>query len=93
LNCAKSYISLLQKYEQAPQEVIEVKEGSEPEEFLKIWFDEEKINSFNRNRFSDITIECNNFYKDVSCRKNLKFIIFIFPFKFFEKIFFIYENI
>ena len=65
MNNAKNYITLLQKYEQSPQEVIEIRDGHEPEEFLKIWFDDEKIKSFNKNRFSEITIECNNFYKDV----------------------------
>lgn len=84
MNNAKNYITLLQKYEQAPQEVIEIRDGSEPEEFLKIWFDDEKIKSFNKNRFSEITIECNNFYKDVR-QINIK-IMYHFQFYFFHSI-------
>lgn len=66
LNVARNYIQFLQKYENAPSEVVEINEGYETEELLKIWFDtKEKLENFNKSRFSEIIQECNNWYKDV----------------------------
>jgi len=63
---ARNHIMFLQKYESAPKEIVEIKEGLESLDFLKIWFDsEEKLEKFNRNHFSDNNTDMNSYYKDV----------------------------
>ncbi len=52
-------------YENASDTVIEVKDESEPDEFLKIWFDQEKLKNLDFKRLSDILPEYNHWYKDV----------------------------
>ncbi len=65
MNLARSHVKNLQKYENAPEIVIEIKDENETEDFLKIWFNEEKPKNFNIKRISDILPEYNNWYKDV----------------------------
>ena len=66
MNVSREHILSIQKYENAPKEVIEIKEGNETEDFLKLWFDtNEKLTNFNKKRVSDLLNEWNNWYKDV----------------------------
>jgi hypothetical protein len=54
---------MIQIHEKAPIDIVEIEEGKETEEFIKIWFD--SIEKFNHARFSEIYVEMNNIYKDV----------------------------
>ncbi len=67
LETAHKHINNIQQYENAPNEVIEIKEGQETEEFIKIWFNsDEKIKRFESKMFSSINSDMNHFYKDVT---------------------------
>jgi hypothetical protein len=66
LNLARNYIRNLQKYENAPEIITEIKDEFETEEFLKIWFTDEKLKNFNIKRISDILPEYNNWFKEVN---------------------------
>ncbi len=63
---ARNYIKNLQKYENAPQIITEIKDEYETEEFLKIWFTDEKLKNFNVKRISDILPEYTNWFKEVN---------------------------
>ena len=81
LIAARNHIMFLQKYENAPKDIVEIKDGLEPLDFLKIWFHtEEKLEKFNRNHFSDNNTDTNAYYKDVRTIK-INIIRLIYPLK------------
>ncbi len=66
MQAARNHFMFLQKYESAPKEIVEIKDGLEPLDFFRIWFHtEEKLEKFNRNHFSDNNTDMNAYYKDV----------------------------
>lgn len=69
---AKNYIKTLQKYEHSPEEVIEINEGKETEQFIKLWFDDEKLKTFDKSGVSGIVDGWNNWYKDVDITARLE---------------------
>ena len=71
LDSANNYITLLQKYENAPKNnVIFINDGNESENFLNdLLKTNEKINKF-KHGISDIFADWNNWYKDISIKNN-----------------------
>jgi hypothetical protein len=65
INIARDYVKLIQTYENAANELIEINDGEETEEFISIWLNDDKRKKF--PQLSDIISDWNTWYRDVIC--------------------------
>ena len=66
---ARSYVSVLQQYENSPKKVVDVYEGEESEEFVKCVLNtKDKVDKYKKTLGSEF-VEWNNWYKEAPVKK------------------------